>query len=368
MCVCVICVEKFATETKMEAQQRFWAFWEMMMSVERDPRIEPWTRKEKEVRTTTNSSSSSRISSLSQQRSTMMMKMFVFVVLLATARGVSLRGRETPPSGGKVELNPDSRYWGEPDIQVDGTEGNGAYYKGNFLPENPAIPKEHEKYWRKSPYWNYFKSVWGDAPMADTNFELWLRGFFKDFTVPRHPATGQTTKGLPAWLHYFSNKYDPIEDPPYISDYALFATEDGAEAAEKRRPDDMGTPEELYSGKKEIFADCSEYHHASGTIDRPCGKRNAQRYMQGDLTKKSHPDPIDRKHKWTDKRNMAGPIDKSFTDSDEELKDTYIKIDNFWGKGNEDKIPSNMPNPPAEPDMTALGPEAPVEGGSETPP
>ena len=296
-----------------------------------------------------------------------MTPLLVWILAMSTTttivRSASLRGKETPAS--RPELNPDTRYWGEPDIQVDGTEGNGAYYKGNFLPTNPAIPKEHEKYWRKSPYWNYFKSVWGDAPMADTNFELWLRGFFKDFTLPRHPAQGQTTKGLPAWLHYFSSKYDPIEDPPYVSDYALFATEEGAEAAEKRRPDDIGTAEEFYSGKKEIYGDCSEYHHASGTIDRPCGVRNSQRYQVGDLKKKSHPEPIDRKRVWTDKRNMAGPIDEARQVTDEALKDTYIKIDNFWWKGNQDKSPQDMkmPVPPAEPSMDALGPAPPSDSG-----
>lgn len=255
------------------------------------------------------------------------------------------------------EVNPDARYWGEPNIGADGTEGNGAYYSGNYLPESPELPREHEKYWRKSPYWNYFKSVWGDAPMADANFELWIRGFFKDFSLPRHPQEGQTTKGLPAWLHYYSSKYDPLEDPPYLSDYSLFSTEEGAEAIEKKRPDEASNYKEVNTGEAAVFSDCSEI---SGTqsIDRPCAVRTAQRYHVRPLAEGPGGGALDTRTVWTDRRNIAGPI--AGTPGDESLKDTYIKIDNFWGNAKIEadpaQRPANVPPPPNDP------PELEVEG------
>ena len=62
--------------------------------------------------------------------------------------------------------------------------------------------------WQVNPYWRYFRRVWGDAPFIDSNFKLWLSGLFKgDFDKPKRPVPGQTTKGLPAAMHYFSSKY-----------------------------------------------------------------------------------------------------------------------------------------------------------------
>ena len=37
---------------------------------------------------------------------------------------------------------------------------------------------EKEK-WRASPYWRYFRRVWGSAPFIDGNFALWLSGALK---------------------------------------------------------------------------------------------------------------------------------------------------------------------------------------------
>jgi len=272
---------------------------------------------------------------------------------------LSLRDGEDGENEGPAQLNDDTRYWGEPDITADGTEGNSAYYKFNMLPVTPSLPKEHQKYWRKSPYWNYFKSVWGDAPMADTNFELWMRGFFKDFTVPRHPQEGQTTRGLPAWLHYYSSKYDPLVDPPYVSDFALFATEEGAEAAEKKRPD--GLENGGYSSEGPVFSDCSEMNQKEH-IDRPCGVRTAQRYAVRPYSKVGNSGKygLDKKH-WTDARNMAGPI--AGTPGDESLKDTYIKVDKWWANAKGDALLPNMPPPPEEP--PALGGDE--GGGGEDP-
>jgi hypothetical protein len=78
--------------------------------------------------------------------------------------------------------------------------------------------------WRQSPYWRYFRRVWGDAPFIDGNFRLWLSGALRgEFDKPRRPVRGQTTKALPAALRYFDSKYDPIIDTPFESSFDLFS-------------------------------------------------------------------------------------------------------------------------------------------------
>eukprot|EP00939_MAST-03C_sp_MAST-3C-sp1_P001176 g1176.t1 len=266
------------------------------------------------------------------------------------------------PEGGaeeKAVLNDETRYWGEPSIGSDGTEGNGAYYKYNMLPTSPAVPVNHQEYWRKSPYWNYFKSVWGDAPMADANFELWIRGFFKDFSLPRHPQDHQTTRGLPAWLHYYNSKYDPMVDPPYLSDYALFATKEGVDAPEVKRPE--GLVDGGWNKESPVHVDCSEYNgHGDQIIDRPCSVRTEQRYVVHPYAPGGREGRygLDQK-KWNDKRNMAGPINGEPEDQDD-LKDTYIKTDRWWANSKGDGLLPNMPPPPDEPPALEGG-ETPTE-------
>lgn len=68
-----------------------------------------------------------------------------------------------------------------------------AYYGGNYLPSAPWHPNNrgtagshnNDPYWQRSPYWQYFRQVWGDAPFTDANFRLWMGGFFQGFDRPR---------------------------------------------------------------------------------------------------------------------------------------------------------------------------------------
>eukprot|EP00943_MAST-04B_sp_MAST-4B-sp1_P003221 g3221.t1 len=110
----------------------------------------------------------------------------------------------------------------------DGTDGSKAYHSGNIIPgglENPQVKGrrfDEQTHWHNNPYWKYFKQVWGNAPMIDSNFRLWLSGFFKSYTLPHESQTYQQTRGLPAFYHYFGKSYDPLVDPPYASDYELY--------------------------------------------------------------------------------------------------------------------------------------------------
>lgn len=160
--------------------------------------------------------------------------------------------------------------------------GNYADYAGNYLPSQTWRPKNlkdggynRDPYWQDNAYWKYFKQVWGDAPFADANYRLWLSGFFKNFDLPRQARKYQTTKALPAWMHYYDRAYDPTQDPPvrpppralrrallltrrvvalqYESEYALFGKGKAPEAA--------GDPT-----SEDLKEDCSE-----GTMQRPCG-------------------------------------------------------------------------------------------------
>jgi len=265
---------------------------------------------------------------------------------------ISVTEISAPMAGSEsVSLNRDTSYLGEPAIQSDGTEGNGAYYQGNYLPTTRVLPKQHQKYWRNSPYWNYFRSIWGGAPMADENFELWLRGYFKDFTLPRHPQDGQTTRGLPAWLHYYNTKYDPLLDPPYESDFSLFGEDAGGETMTV--PAEAGDPLSVMGGEAGVYNDCSEWRSEMPTIDRPCTKRSAQRHMVRPYKKGQlhYFGGLDM-NLWTDKRNMAGKMAGSESEPgrDEELNKQYIKMDKYWaageGEGDESQVPLNIPKQP----------------------
>jgi hypothetical protein len=110
------------------------------------------------------------------------------------------------------------RYPGQPKMQEDGTEGNHAYYSGNYNPapdswgdhnENTAREKSMHgsDYWKQNQYYDYFKKVWGNAPLLDSNFRLWMKGYFKSFKVPNQARSYQQTKALPAFLHYYGKTY-----------------------------------------------------------------------------------------------------------------------------------------------------------------
>lgn len=110
------------------------------------------------------------------------------------------------------------RYPGQPNMQEDGTEGNHAYYSGNYNPapdswgdhnENTAREKSMHgsEYWKQNQYYDYFKKVWGNAPLLDANFRLWMNGYFKGFKVPNQARSYQQTKALPAFLHYYGKTY-----------------------------------------------------------------------------------------------------------------------------------------------------------------
>lgn len=110
-------------------------------------------------------------------------------------------------------------------------------------------------YWLRSPYFHYFRQVWGNAPFIDGNFRAWMAGQFKGYEKPTSiNKIGQNTKALPGWLHYYDRKYDPIKDPPFDSEFSLFD-------AQKR----------LHGPIDKLEEDCSE-----GNYPHPCGERHAE--------------------------------------------------------------------------------------------
>ena len=163
-----------------------------------------------------------------------------------------------------------SRYPGQPPMQNDGTEGNNAYYSGNYVkaPDTNGEHNERNKglhsseYWHQNPYYSYFKKVWGNAPFLDANFRLWTKGYFKSFKVPNQAKSYQQTKALPAFLHYYGKTYDPLLDPPYKNEYDLFGSGGEAAASEAAAPINGET----------IKDDCTQspFKNAMG-YKRPCG-------------------------------------------------------------------------------------------------
>jgi hypothetical protein len=157
------------------------------------------------------------------------------------------------------------RYPGQPEMQYDGTEGNGAFYAGNYQPgfvgdaNNPHTSFGGRKgqgaqYWHDNPYWDYFKQVWGAAPFIDANFRLWMSGYMKKFPGASHHLEDGNTNVLPTWLGYTHEKYDPLTDPPYRS------------------------TEDIFGGKmKEAAEDCSQPFgpYALG-YKRPCAKSGSE--------------------------------------------------------------------------------------------
>ena len=157
------------------------------------------------------------------------------------------------------------RYPGQPEMQYDGTEGNGAFYAGNYQPgfvgdaNNPHTSFGGRKgqgaqYWHDNPYWDYFKQVWGAAPFIDANFRLWMSGYMKKFPGASHHLEDGNTNVLPTWLGYTHEKYDPLTDPPYRS------------------------AEDIFGGKmNEAAEDCSQPFgpYALG-YKRPCAKSGSE--------------------------------------------------------------------------------------------
>ena len=122
------------------------------------------------------------------------------------------------------------------------------------------------EYWKQNQYYKYFQQVWGNAPLLDANFKLWMKGYFKSFHVPNQARAFQQTKALPAFLHYYGKTYDPLLDPPYASDFDLFGRGSGTQG-------DKNEAAPIVEGKTgKVRDDCtrSPFKNALG-YKRPCG-------------------------------------------------------------------------------------------------
>lgn len=280
-------------------------------------------------------------------------------------------------------------YPGKPDVQPDGTEGNGLYYAGNYQPAGPWDPNtaqnsyDNDPYWRgKSPYWDYFKKVWGNAPFIDGNFRVWLQGGFRTFHMQRHPQMHQHTLGLPAWMHYYDPHYDPLLDTPYLSEYAIFGP--GSEAGQSPK---VNLPDNA-AGSEGIHRDCSDgsWPNALG-YKRPCfvsesqqkswwhqkgvhnwnqrsnGYKDRQHYAQRArgsvyyLTKEANQPFIRRSNS-----------DRAVQGSEStDVQPNWVGLDSSWGNAKEEgtehsvkKVASNMfPPPPGEPPSVPPSPFGP---------
>ena len=70
------------------------------------------------------------------------------------------------------------RYHGQPEMKNDGTEGNNAWYAGNFNPAHPGSPNNPHtsfggsdstsQYWADSPYWQSKFPVFPVMPRASS--------------------------------------------------------------------------------------------------------------------------------------------------------------------------------------------------------
>lgn len=269
------------------------------------------------------------------------------------------------------------RYPGQPQMQYDGTEGNGAYYAGNYNPGSSDLYGEHnqfsargesssgakgtmkmkgsfssESYWQHNPYYTYFKQVWGNAPFLDANFRLWSEGFFKNFHLPRQARPYQQTKALPAFLHFYGTTYDPLVDPPYTTEFDLFAQSggEGAQSGSEATPEANG---------ETIKDDCSssQFSEAQG-YKRPCGVNEK---LAKSWTKSKMMLPLNavlgKNTHWEGQRVGAGLARGSryFTYGEipgspsEEGQKPWIGLDNTWASGDGEERPKNMPPPPKDP-------------------
>eukprot|EP00943_MAST-04B_sp_MAST-4B-sp1_P006255 g6255.t1 len=220
----------------------------------------------------------------------------------------------------------------------------GKFSAGNLIPgSKDASMKErnegfhNQKYWEKNPYFSYFKQVWGNAPFLDSNFRLWMSGAFKNFKVGSQPQKYQTTKALPAYLHYFGREYDPLVDPPYPSEDALYSdTKDYihkiSEKESKKSADEL--------------EDCSQpFSPKALGYKRPC---SINTFAAGSFTKSKSDHKLNTilgKNTWWDsERRSAGdpqgsilythsklpPASKPY--DEKEASGKYIGVDNKWIK------------------------------------
>jgi hypothetical protein len=234
----------------------------------------------------------------------------------------------------------------------DGTDGSHAYHSGNVVPgglENPQVKGrrfDEQTYWHNNPYWKYFKQIWGNAPMIDSNFRLWLSGFFKSYSVPHESQAYQETKGLPAFYHYFGKTYDPLVDPPYASDYELYGKD--AKSGVKAHTPNGNT----------IQSDCtsSNFLRASG-FKRPCNVNSKE--AMGWTAEKSENNlmkTLGRSAMMEGKKMNAGDPRGSIYFTYNKLPETiggegeapWIGLDSTWGKNTPGTRPENLPEPPKD--------------------
>ena len=273
------------------------------------------------------------------------------------------------------------RYPGQPPMLNDGTEGNNAYYSGNYNPAPDTFGNHNEhtlsrqdvglhssEYWQHNPYYSYFQKIWGNAPYLDSNFRLWFKGYFKSFKVPNKARPYQQTKALPSFLHYYGKTYDPLLDPPYQSEYDLFGSGGESSGSETAPPIDGET----------VKDDCtkSPFKNALG-YKRPCG---VNEILAKSWTKAKHLLPLNSvlgKNTWWEGGAQGGAgsqrgttywtHDKLPDSPAEDGEKPWIGLDNKWSSGwgkDGDPIPKNMPKPPAEgktPPSFQLGPKKKAE-------
>eukprot|EP00944_MAST-04C_sp_MAST-4C-sp1_P004315 g4315.t1 len=222
--------------------------------------------------------------------------------------------------------------------------GDGKYRAGNFVPgHKDGLLKEkgqhlqNQKYWANNPYFSYFKRIWGNAPFLDSNFRLWMSGAFKNFKVGSHPQKFQTTKALPAYLHYFGREYDPLVDPPYPSEEALYS--DTKEFIHK-------ISENEYKNSKGAIEDCSQAFGPSALgYKRPC---NVNKFEAGSYSKAKDDFQLNKilgKNSWHDGEHRAAgsgqgstlyankqlpPSSKPY--DEKEAKGKFYAVDDKWIK------------------------------------
>eukprot|EP00945_MAST-04E_sp_MAST-4E-sp1_P005568 g5568.t1 len=210
-----------------------------------------------------------------------------------------------------------------------------------------------------NPYWNYFKQVWGNAPFLEANYRLWLSGGLKNFKVGQHSQKFQTTKALPAFLHYYGTDYDPLVDPPYPSEEALYA--DTKEA--------LASPSEAESKPEESLSDCSQAFGPKALgYKRPC---TVNKVRAASFSKEKHlykvNEVIGKNTWWSGQDRTAGssrgstlythetlpPKDKPY-DMKQATK-PYIALDNRWIANDKAKDRIKAPKEPEAPKPHPVG-------------
>ena len=278
--------------------------------------------------------------------------LFALVVLAAWAGPIVLGGRTSlrrgDKSGGAV-LAPVEK---------------GLYYSGDAEPsvQDPHVPGRRFnelKQYRQNPYWQYFKKIWGNAPMIDTNFRLWLSGFFKSYTQPKQSQPYQETPAVPAYFHYYGKTYDPLKDPPYESEFNLFDPTGPSGAAAPAAP--IG---KLDGNVRSDCTSATRFANSAG-YKRPCGVNEKEALsMTDEKDKKSLHKYLGRSaYEEGVKMNAGSPRGTVYftwgklpKDIGGEGKERWIGLDKTWGQGWSDSNaaetwrPANMPQPPKLPD------------------